>query len=321
MRLFGWFRTDAHLAARARTRRGDLHVHFGRGSTLVFFKADHKAAYKNLPLNPEKADACIANLRNLPDGLWCGLRPRTLLVGEVSALLRCDFFSRIIAALVNLILGVPTVNYFDDVGSVSKSSISEEALEAFSDFCRTSVSRLWAEQTGLRRQLPFVGLEGHLPAPDNGAILAVNSADAEKYLWADRMDEFLRICHIPHKEPEARTVRLSFSQTSAFARFGGCAVHLFTGNKIRHSTNPRSRARVRRFPDGGQLFSGRLSRAGRFREPLSRIKSFIRMRPRRRRSWRAFCLANANSATRALYRALTTRKHRAGGLLCVQKRT
>ena len=29
-----------------------------------FFKLDHKAAYKNLPLNPDQADACIVTLRN-----------------------------------------------------------------------------------------------------------------------------------------------------------------------------------------------------------------------------------------------------------------
>ena len=46
------------------------------------------------------------------------------------------FFSRIIAALANVILGIPTVNYFDEIGPMSKSSISDEALGAFSYFFR-----------------------------------------------------------------------------------------------------------------------------------------------------------------------------------------
>ena len=58
----------------------------------AFFKAAHKAAYKNLPLNPEQADACIAAIRNPPGGLWCGFRPRALLFGAVAALLRYNCF-------------------------------------------------------------------------------------------------------------------------------------------------------------------------------------------------------------------------------------
>ena len=74
------------------------------GQSWSFFKADHKAAYKNLPLNPEQADACVATLMYPPDGLWYGFRPRTLLFRPVAATLGYNCFSRIIAALENLIL-------------------------------------------------------------------------------------------------------------------------------------------------------------------------------------------------------------------------
>ena len=100
----------------------------------AFSKVGQKAAYKNLPLNPEQADACIATLRNPSDGLFYGFRPRAFLFGAVAAALRYNFFSRIIAALANLTIGIPTANYFDDIGPMSKSPISEEALATFSDF-------------------------------------------------------------------------------------------------------------------------------------------------------------------------------------------
>ena len=53
-----------------------------------FSKVDRKAAYKNLPLNPDQSAACIATLRNPSDGLWYGFRPLTLLFGAVAAALR-----------------------------------------------------------------------------------------------------------------------------------------------------------------------------------------------------------------------------------------
>ena len=45
-------------------------------------------------------------------------------------------------------------------------------------------------------------------------------ADGGKSLWADRLEEFLRICHMPHKELESVTGRLPYSETSVFGRFG-----------------------------------------------------------------------------------------------------
>ena len=105
-----------------------------------FFEADHKAACKNLPLNPEQADACISPLRTPSGGLWCGFRALTLLFGAVAAALRYNCFSRIIAVLANLVLGIPMANYFDDIGSMSKSSISEDALVTFSDFAESWLS-------------------------------------------------------------------------------------------------------------------------------------------------------------------------------------
>ena len=63
--------------------------------------------------------------------------------------LHYNFFSLILAVLANLILGNPMANYFDDLGSMSKSSISEEALATFSDFCRILAVLLNDKKSGL----------------------------------------------------------------------------------------------------------------------------------------------------------------------------
>ena len=80
-----------------------------------FFKADRTAAYTYLPLNPEEADACIETIRNPPDGIRYGFRPTALLFGAVAAALRYNCFSRTITVLANWIIGIPTVDYFDDI--------------------------------------------------------------------------------------------------------------------------------------------------------------------------------------------------------------
>ena len=56
-------------------------------------------------------------------------------------------------------------------------------------------------------------------------IPPVNLAEEKKDFRADRLEEFLRIGHILHKELESITGRLSYSQTSVFRRFGRGTMH------------------------------------------------------------------------------------------------
>ena len=87
-------------------------------------------------------------------------------------------------------------------------------------FPRATAAILNGEKTWLRRQLYCLGLGGRFPGPDNGAILSANLTDGDKFLRADRLGEFLRIGYIARKELETITGCLSFSETSAFGRFG-----------------------------------------------------------------------------------------------------
>ena len=65
----------------------------------------------------------------------------------------------------NPILVILTVSYFDDIGSMSKSSISEKALAAFPDFRLILAVILKGEKSGLCRKLTFLGWEGRFPSP------------------------------------------------------------------------------------------------------------------------------------------------------------
>ena len=173
-----------------------------------------------MPLIPDQSGDCIVALRNPPGGLRYGFRPRTLLFGAVAAVLRYNCFSRISAVLACRILDIPTVTYFEDIGSMSKSSISDDALGTFAEFCRILMVLLKKEKSGLWCQLPFLGLVGDLPAPDNDMTLSVALTDEEKSLWAARIEEFLKVGRIIRNELESLTGRLSFSHTAVFGRFG-----------------------------------------------------------------------------------------------------
>ena len=111
-----------------------------------FFTADHSAAYKNLPLDPGQADACVVTLRLPTDGGRYGFFPRTLLFGETAAVLHYNGFSRIVAVFANIFFGLPVVSYFDDFGSLLPSSISDEGMAIFRSFCGLIGAKLKEEK-------------------------------------------------------------------------------------------------------------------------------------------------------------------------------
>ena len=89
---------------------------------------------------------------------------------------------------------------------MSKSSISEEALGAFSDFCRISVVVLKDAKDGFMSAVGILRIGWSRPRPG--------------YRNDSATGEFLRIGHIVRKESESGTGRLPFAKTSVFGRFG-----------------------------------------------------------------------------------------------------
>ena len=70
-------------------------------------KADRKAAYKNLPRNPDQAQYFIVALRCPGDSQWYGFAPRALLFGAAAAVHHYNCFSRIVAVIINRLFGLP----------------------------------------------------------------------------------------------------------------------------------------------------------------------------------------------------------------------
>ena len=106
------------------------------GEEWHLFKADHEAAYKQLPIDPADQKTAIVALRHPKSGKWFGFITRTLVFGSVAAVLHYNILSRIWTSICCRLLGIPIVGYFDDFAALVKAGLAEEALRVFSRFLR-----------------------------------------------------------------------------------------------------------------------------------------------------------------------------------------
>ena len=79
------------------------------GGDWVMFKADHKAAYKQLPIDPADQNTAIISLRRPTEHRWYGFLTRTLIFGSVAAVLHYNVLPRLMVVLVKRYLGIPPV--------------------------------------------------------------------------------------------------------------------------------------------------------------------------------------------------------------------
>ena len=68
-------------------------------------------------------------------------------------MLRYNCFSRIIAVMANVLMGLPVVNYFDDYGRPLPTAISVKGIQVFADFPNMLGNWLKDDKTGLGRQI------------------------------------------------------------------------------------------------------------------------------------------------------------------------
>ena len=102
-----------------------------------FFKVDHEAAYKQLPLESSHKKYAMVTIRHPTLNAWFTFPPRTLLFGAETAVTQYNCFSRIIAILINRIFGIPQVSYFDDLGAQTPTEIALAALNTVKIFLMT----------------------------------------------------------------------------------------------------------------------------------------------------------------------------------------
>ena len=185
-----------------------------------FFKADHEAACKQLPLRPEHTKLAFVALRGPIASRWMAFPPKALLFGAISAALHYNCFSRLLDVLPNRILGIPLIGYFDDFWPLAPANVGRHALRTIERFCNSSAITLKKTKTDRGRRIIFLGLQGDCPSPDNKMLLSIDLPEEKATARRKTIGRILSEGVVSHDELESIVGRLSFAQTSVFGRIG-----------------------------------------------------------------------------------------------------
>ena len=105
------------------------------GWDMVLFKADRKASYKQLPIDPDDQDTAIICLKHPDRNRRNGFVARTLIFGSAAAVLRYNVSSRLLVDVANRYVGIPLVGYCDYFAAIARSTLGQASLDAFARFC------------------------------------------------------------------------------------------------------------------------------------------------------------------------------------------
>ena len=184
-----------------------------------FFKADHEAAYKQLPLNWEHSSLAVIALRSPKDNRWYGFMSRTLMFGAIAAVIHYNVFSRLLAELTCKIFGIPIVSYFDDFGALLPSPLAKRGLEVFTAFCSHLGITLKKTKSEVGPKITYLGLLGAFPTRGNGGRLTVSLTPEKAKKWSENIGRILKEQRISAHELEKLIGKLCFSQTCLFGKF------------------------------------------------------------------------------------------------------
>ena len=183
------------------------------------FKADHEAAYKQLPIDPADQRNAIIALRHPRSKKWFGFITRALIFGAVAAVLHYNAFSRAWTALVNRTLGIPLVCFFDDFATMIQLCLGNRALAVFSHFCEKLGFRTKPGKSAVGNRIVFLGLLGAFPTKGGKFQLSISLTDEKRSKWAAPLASYLKAGAISHRCLEKLLGRLGFPQTSLFGKF------------------------------------------------------------------------------------------------------
>ena len=184
-----------------------------------FFKADHEAAYKQLPIAWEQSKLAVVALRSPSDGRRYGFMSKTLMFGAVSAVIHYNIFSRILAELTCRIFGIPMISYFDDFGALLPASIAKSGLNTFTKWCHVLGISLKTAKSEVGTDVTFLGLLGSFPSKHNGMQLRVTLTPEKAAKWTAIIHKHLKEGLISSHELEKLIGKLCFSQTCLFGKF------------------------------------------------------------------------------------------------------
>ena len=164
----------------------------------VLFKADHEAAYKQLPTLPSDMRNAIIALRHPTKGTWRGFVTRTLIFGSAADVLRYNVFSRILAELCIRCLGIPLVIYFDDFAAIIHAQLGPGALRIFTAFCKALCITLKPGKSSVAGKIVFLGMLGDFPSDSNNRLLSISLPPEKRAKWSQLIAGYLKEGRISH---------------------------------------------------------------------------------------------------------------------------
>ena len=186
----------------------------------VLVKADDTSAYKNLPLRPSDSFLTAIALWNSAQKAWFAFLPRTLLFGATAAVLHYNVFSRILAAILNRLFGIPLISFYDDLGTPMIEELAPEALSLIIEVSRLLGVILNQKKCDLGNPLSFLGLLASFPQSPNDWKMSLCLTQEKIQKWSSQIEDFLSAGKISFADLQKLIGKLSFAQSTVF---GKCA--------------------------------------------------------------------------------------------------
>ena len=138
------------------------------------FKADHEAAYKQLPIAPSDQCTAIVAIRRPQSMKWFGFVTRTLVFGSVAAVIHYNILSGIWSTIFARPMLIPPLSYFGDFAAFLRDGLAEKALSVFTRFCDILGFQLKTGKSSVGNKITFLGLLGTFPSDANRGRLLIS---------------------------------------------------------------------------------------------------------------------------------------------------
>ena len=153
------------------------------GDEWHLLKADHEAAYKQLPMSPADQYIAVVALRRPQSRKWFGFAARTLVFGSVAAVLHYNIMSGIWSTIFAKSTLIPLLSYLDDFAALLRAGLAEKALAVFSRFCEILGFQLKAGESSVGNRIAFLGLLGTFHSKASERRLPTSLTDEKRGNW------------------------------------------------------------------------------------------------------------------------------------------
>ena len=195
----------------------------GMSENLAMAKADHRDAYKQLPVKEDHKMLAVVTLKEPDTGEMRGFIPQTQLFGATAAVLHYNTVSRVMASLAVRWLKIPCMGYFDDFGIITTERAIREALDAFTKMNHILGFELKIEKSDWGTVLEFLGVTITFYVVSSGceAQLSISSERVKKLTI--EIERILKRKHVFFAELQKLVGKLNFAQTATMGKVGRVA--------------------------------------------------------------------------------------------------